>query len=363
MTNDSSQMHTPLRVAILGYGLAGAVFHAPLVATTPGMTVAGIVTSAPERQARARRDYPNATIFASADDLWPHAEQFDLVVIATPNRAHLPLGLAALDAKLPIVIDKPVTPSAADAERLIAAARQAGKLFTVFQNRRWDNDFLTLRQLLAADVLGPITRFESRFERYRPEVAPDAWREFAAPEEAGGLLFDLGAHLIDQAMVLFGAPLRVYAEVDRRRHGAQVDDDTFVALECAGGVRAHLWMSVTAPRLAPRYRLSGLRGAYEKDGLDPQEAALQAGMRPGDPAWGHEPRERWGRLTTMIGGMRVEGTVETQPGAYEQFYALVRDALVSGGPAPVDPSEALAALRVIEAARESARTGTVVSLA
>jgi predicted dehydrogenase len=353
---------SPLRVGIIGYGLAGAVFHAPLVASTSGMAVAAIVTSDPERQARARSDYPDAAIHATAETLLADPTLLDLVVVATPNRVHAPLGIAALEAGLPVVIDKPIAPSVNDAERLIATAQRTGKLLTVFQNRRWDNDFLTIRRLIAADLLGPITRLESRFDRFRPALKAGAWRERPEPEEAGGLLFDLGAHLIDQALLLFGPPVSVYAEVDIRRVGAVVDDDTFVALRFAGGQAAHLWGSVIPRKAGPRFRLVGLRGVYEKHWLDPQEAALRTGSRPGDEGWGREPREQWGRLTTEVGGLAVESLVETFPGSYETFYALLRDALLSGGHPPVDPAESLAALRVIEAARESAHTGTTIRL-
>lgn len=352
----------PLRVGIIGYGLAGAVFHAPLVASTPGMTVAAIVTGDPQRQAQARGDYPAAAIHATVDALLAHPARLDVVVVAAPNRAHVPLGVAALEAGLPIVIDKPVAPSLSEAERLVAAARRAGKLLTVFQNRRWDNDFLTVHQLLAADLLGPITRLESRFERFRPVPKAGAWRERPEPEEAGGLLFDLGAHLIDQALVLFGPPTSVYAEVETRRAGAVVDDDTFVALRFAGGQVAHLWASMIPREPGPRLRVIGLRGIYEKQMLDPQEDALRSGARPGDNGWGHEPRQHWGRMVTEVGGLPLESRVETLPGSYETFYTLLRDALLSGGQPPVDPAESLAALRVIEAARESARTGTTIRL-
>jgi predicted dehydrogenase len=201
---------------------------------------------------------------------------------------------------------------------------------------------------------------ESRFERFRPAPKAGAWRERPEPEEAGGLLFDLGSHLIDQAMMLFGPPISIYAEVDARRAGAAVDDDTFVALRFAGGQVAHLWASVIPRQPGPRFRIIGLRGIYEKQWLDPQENALRLGGRPGDDGWGCEPRERWGRLVTEVGRLAVESLVETLPGSYETFYALLRDALLSGSHPPVDPAESLAALRVIEAARESARTGTTI---
>ncbi len=366
MTSSTGSEHSakPLRVAVIGYGLAGAVFHAPLIAATDGMIVSAIVTNNPERRQRARADFPDATILASAEHIWQNASNYDLVVVASPNRTHVPLGIAAMQAGLPVVIDKPLAPSVVEAERLISTSKSTGKLLTVFQNRRWDNDFLTVRQLLASesDVLGQIIRFESWFQRYRPLPRAGAWRELPAPGEAGGLLFDLGSHLIDQAVLLFGQPLRVYAEVESRRPGAQVDDDTFVALEFANGTRAHLWMDVLTRIPGPRLRITGLRGMYEKWGLDPQEDALSAGKRPGDAGWGQEPYERWGRLSTDVGQLHIDGPVETLPGAYETFYALLHDALVSGSKPPVDPSDAIATLRVIEAARESAQKHTVIEL-
>src|SRR5579871_5040799 len=349
-----------LRVGIIGYGLAGMVFHAPLVAATPGMIVAAIVTGNPERQAKARRDFPEATVHATAEELFAQPTQLDLVVVATPNRVHVPLGIAALEAGIPVVIDKPLAPSVSEAERLIATAERTKKLLSVFQNRRWDNDFLTVRQLIAADLLGPVARLESRFDRFRPAPKAGAWRERPEPEEAGGLLFDLGAHLIDQAIVLFGTPVSVYAEVDSRRPGAVVDDDTFVALRFAGGQFAHVWASGVPRKPGPRLRVIGLRGVYEKQWLDPQEDALRSGSRPGNAGWGHEPLERWGHLATEVGGLAIESVVETLPGSYETYYALLRDALLSGVHPPVDPAESLTALRVIEAARESARTGTTI---
>jgi scyllo-inositol 2-dehydrogenase (NADP+) len=353
-------MSEPLRVGVVGYGLAGSVFHAPLIAATPGLRVSAIVTSDPARQARAHADFPDATIHATTGALLARPEALDLVVVAAPNRAHVTVGIAALEAGLPIVVDKPVASSVAEAERLLEAAQRTGRLLTVFQNRRWDNDFLTLRHLIAQGALGRVVRLESRFERFRPEVRPEAWRERADPEEGGGLLFDLGAHLIDQARVLFGHPVSVYAESDARRAGAAVDDDTFVALRFAGGEVAHLWASVVPREPGPRIRAIGMRGVYEKRGLDPQEPALAGGARPGDPGWGQEPPEAWGRLVTDVGGLAVAGTVETLPGAYEAFYAQLRDALTGQAAPPVDPEDSIAVLRIIEAARASARTGAVV---
>lgn len=351
-----------LRVALIGYGLAGSVFHAPLIAAIAGMSVAAIVTGSSARQQQAREDYPAAAILSTVETLWSQASHYDLVVVATPNRTHVPLGMAALHAGLPVVIDKPLAASVADAQQLLTLSKQTGKLLTVFQNRRWDNDFLTVRQLLADDLPGRVTRLESRYDRYRAEPRAGVWRESAAVEDAGGLLYDLGSHLIDQAVQLFGPPQQVYAEVERQRSGVLVDDDTFVALTCEHGVHVHLWMSVVARRAGPRFRVSGLRGTYEKWGLDPQEDALRAGKRPGDPEWGKEPRDQWGRLSTDVGGVHLDGAVETLNGSYERYYTLVREALVTGGPAPVDPGDALLTLRIIAAAQQSAQQKQTVNI-
>jgi predicted dehydrogenase len=346
---------TDLRIAIAGFGLAGEVFHAPLITATEGLTVAAIATSNPVRAARARAQYPGAAVVPDADALLADADRIDALVVATPNRLHVPIARAALHRALPVVVDKPVAPAAADAQALVADFAAAGVPLTVFQNRRWDGDFLTVRRAVQAGVVGQVTRFESRFERFRPQVREAAWRE--RPDEGGGLLLDLGSHLVDQALTLFGPVLRVYAEVDRRRPGARVDDDVFVALEHAGGVRSHLWMSAMAPLGGRSLRVNGAHGGIETPGLDPQEDQLAAGVRPGDPGWGEgEPA----RLVDRAGDER---RMVLQPGAYERFYEAVRDALRGERGMPVDPRESAAALEVIDAARRSAAGATVIDTA
>jgi predicted dehydrogenase len=350
----------PLRVAIVGYGHGGEVFHAPLVAATDGLEVAAIVTSDRGRRERAACAFPDARLYAAVEDLWTDAAQYHLVVITTPNRTHVPLGIAAMEAGLPVVIDKPLAATVADAERLVATGQRTGQMLTVFQNARWSNAFLTIRHLLSAGLVGAVMRFEARSERFRPVPRAGAWRERGEPEEAGGLLYDLGSHLIDQALVLFGQPLHVYAEMERRRPGTQVDDDTFVALRFPSGIIAHLWMSYVARLPGVAVRLVGLDGTYEKRVVDPQEDALRAGHHPGEPGWGREPRERWGTLSSEIKGVHSEVSVETEPGAYQEFYAGVRDTLVIGAAPPVHPEDAIATLRVIEAAQRSDAHGEVV---
>lgn len=347
-----------LRAGLIGYGLAGSVFHAPLISATPGLEVASVVTSNPERRARAEADLPGVRILDRAEALWELAGEHDLVVVASPNRTHVPLARAAIEAGLAVVVDKPLASTAADGRGLVEAAAAAGVPLTVFHNRRWDGDMLTVRCLLGESAVGAVTRFESRFERWRPAVRADAWRERGDPGEAGGLLFDLGSHLVDQALVLFGRPTHVYAEVDRRRPGAAVDDDTFVALAHHDGVRSHLWMSTVAALPQARMRLLGLTGGYVKDGLDGQEEALRTGRRPGAPDWGREPPERWGRLARDDEITRIE----TEPGAYERFYAGVERWLRGGSPAPVDPADAVIGLEILEAAFASAQAADVVAL-
>ena len=345
----------PLRVGLVGYGLAGSAFHAPLVVTTPGLRLAAIVTRDAGRRAQAEREHPGVALVDDADALLGRRD-IDLVVVATPNRSHVPLALAALEAGTAVVVDKPLATSAADARRLHEAARRRGVFLTVYQNRRWDGDFLTLRRLLGEGAIGAPLRFESRFERWRPSPK-GGWRESADPAEGGGLLFDLGSHLVDQALVLFGRATHVGAEMDRRRAGAVVEDDVFVAMLHASGVRTHLHISAVAAQPGPRFRLLGTAGAYVKHGLDVQEEALRAGERPG-PGWGEEPPERWGLL-----GVEPEARpVPTEPGDYRGFYAGVVASLRDGAPPPVDPAEAIAALDVIEAARQAAAERTVVAL-
>ncbi|MFD3803272.1 Gfo/Idh/MocA family oxidoreductase [Streptomyces sp. NPDC058611] len=355
----------PLRVGLIGYGLAGSVFHAPLVTATEGLVLDTVVTSDPERQSQAREAYPGVRIAESADELWDRgdAPALDLVVIASPNKTHVPLATAALTAGLPVVVDKPLAATADEARALAGLAERTGTFLSVFQNRRWDNDFLTVRRLLADGELGEIQRFESRYERWRPQLK-GGWRESGAPEEIGGLLYDLGSHVVDQALVLFGPVVRVYAEADARRPGAATDDDTFIALTHANGVRSHLYVSATTAQLGPRMRVLGSRAGYVKYGLDPQEGALREGLRPGaDTAWGEEPEHLWGRLGCGESPLTGGGTpVPTVPGDYPAYYAAVAAALREGGPAPVTAYEAAHCLDVLEAARTSSREGVVVDI-
>ncbi|MEU0921000.1 Gfo/Idh/MocA family oxidoreductase [Streptomyces cyaneofuscatus] len=360
----ASASGAPLRVALVGYGLAGSVFHAPLIAATEGLVLDTVVTSNEERRAEARAAYPDLRFAASPDELWERADELDLVVIASPNKTHVALATAALKAGLPVVVDKPIAGTAAEARELAALAEERGLLLSVFQNRRWDNDFRTLAALIADGELGEVERFESRFERWRPQPK-GGWRESGDPEEIGGLLYDLGSHVVDQALVLFGPAVQVYAESDVRRPGAAADDDTFIAITHANGVRSHLYVSATTAQLGPRFRVLGSTAGYVKYGLDPQEAALREGKRPGTAGepWGEEVEEVWGRIGSGESPLTGGGTpVRTLPGDYPAYYAAVAAAVRGAGENPVTALQAAAALDVLEAARRSAREGVSVTL-
>ncbi|MGW2086711.1 Gfo/Idh/MocA family oxidoreductase [Streptomyces sp. NPDC001880] len=359
----SGPSEAPLRVGLVGYGLAGSVFHAPLIAATDGLVLDTVVTSDEERRARARAEFPGVRFAASPQELWERADGLDLIVIASPNKTHVPIATAALEAGLPVVVDKPIAGTAAEARGLAALAEERGLLLSVFQNRRWDNDFRTLARLLADGELGEVQRFESRFERWRPQLK-GGWRESGDPQEIGGLLYDLGSHVVDQALTLFGPAALVYAECDVRRPGAAADDDTFIAITHVNGVRSHLYVSATAAQRGPRFRVLGQSAGYVKYGLDPQEAELRAGVRPAaDRPWGEEPEQLWGRIGSGESPLSGGGIpVRTLPGDYPAYYAAVADALRGKGENPVNALQAAAALDVLEAARRSAREGVTVKL-
>ena len=350
MTTAQAHAGPELHVALLGYGKGGEVFHAPLIEATPGLRLAAVVTGNPERQEAVRRRHPGAEVVSSADELWGRAGEFEIAVVTTPNDTHAPLAEAALKAGMSVVVDKPFALDAARARGLTELARELGHVLTVYQNRRWDSDFLTLWKLIDEGTLGRVHRFESRFERWRPRPK-DTWRERGAAEDGSGILYDLGPHLIDQAVNLFGPVERVYAEFDARRPGVGAEDDAFLALTHGTGVRSHLSMSALAARPGPRFRVLGDRAGFTIDGMDSQEARLTAGETPDAADWGVEPEDSWG-LVGAEGDLR---RVLSERGSYPSFYEGVREAVGEGDPVPVEPHEVIHGLEVIEAARKSAR--------
>lgn len=357
MTGRRNDGKTALRVGLVGYGLGGSAFHAPLVAATPGMQLAAVVTRDPGRRERVRQRYPEARLLDDVETLWGLADSLDVVVVSSPNATHVPYARAALEAGLHVVVDKPFAPTAAEARAIGALAQRVGRLAIPFQNRRWDGDFLTVQRLLRDGALGTVHRFESRFERLRGTVKP-AWAAAGAAARAEGIVYDIGSHLVDQALVLFGPAVQVYAELDRRHPEVMVEDEAFVSLSHAGGVRSHLHMSAAAAQPVARLGVWGSRAAYVKHGLDGQEEALRAGAIPGASGWGEAPPERWGSL----GARDALRAHPTERGAYPAFYAGVERAIRTGDAAPVHVDEAAHTLEVIEAAYRSSRERRVVEL-
>lgn len=355
-TNRSASS-SPLRVLLSGYGNAGRILHAPLVSANPDLKLAGVVTSDPERQAAVHARYPGAAVGNHIEDLLD-VRKFDLVVVASANVAHVPQAIAALNAGLPVVVDKPIAPTAKEALDLVERARSRELLLTVFQNRRWDNDILTVRRLIDDGALGNVFRFESTHDRFTPRPQ-SGWRESGEPTEAGGLLYDVGSHLIDQALQLFGPARDVFAELDVRRPGASIDDDTFVALTHESGVRSHLSISLVSAQRRPRFHVHGDRAAYVKYGFDPQEDALAAGGSPDTQLWGSEPATSWGTVGETSEGVTA---IESERGSYARFYEGLVKALRGEAASPVEPMDAVHTLEVIEAAQTSSRERRVVRI-
>ena len=341
-------MNAPLKVGLLGFGYASATFHAPLIASTPGLQLAAIASSRPSD---VLATWPHVSVMATPAELLAQPD-IDLVVVATPNATHAPLAAQALVAGKHVVVDKPFTLNLSEAQDLIALAQSHNRLLSVFHNRRWDSDFLSIRDLLAQGFLGRITHFESHFDRFRPLVR-HRWRESA--QAGGGLWFDLGPHLVDQALQLFGAPQSLWLDQAQQRDASQTDD-WFHAVLSYGQMRVILHATALSAHLAPRFTVHGTRGSLIKQGLDTQEDALKAGQRPGSPAWGRDPNGLELHLLNDVDQM----TAYTQPclhGDYLQYYKQIHDAVTQGKSNPVPPHEALSVMKLIAMGQESARTG------
>jgi len=347
-------------VGLIGWGSVAATFHAPLIRATPGLRLAAVATRTPD----AARASVQAACGGAVAVVTPQAliadASLDLVVVATPNASHDELAKAALGAGHHVVVDKPFTLELAQAEALAARAEATGRLLCVFHNRRWDGDFVTLRFLLADGAIGRPVEFVSHFDRFRPQVR-ERWRERAGA--GAGLWFDLGPHLLDQALQLFGMPSQIGLEQARQRDGAQVDDWFCCRLHWHdgpfGGLRARLQAGMLAARPGPRFLLHGTGGSVEIEGLDPQEEALKRGDLPGSAGWGRDD-SRVARL--WRGGAAPAETLALQPGSYPIFYAAMRDAVRHGGPLPVGLPDALAVQRLLDAGRESAADGRPLRL-
>ena len=335
----------PIRTGIIGFGLSGRVFHSPFIATNPAFSLDLISTSNAERAAEATAHHAGVEIVPSADALLARAAELDLVILASPAHAHLEQGLAALEAVAAVVIDKPFAPTLLDAKKLIEKSEETGKMLAVFQNRRWDGDFLTVQKLVREGALGDVHRFESTFERWGG-ANRDRWQDTTTADQGAGITFDLGSHLIDQALHLFGPATVEHAELGAVRAGSVSDDDAFISLLHTSGVRSHLTMSRAAAQSGPRFRVLGSESAYRSYGLDGQEPALKEYQWPGTAGYGVTPESEWGELG-------IEGSLERVPmeaGNYPAFYEGVAASILDGVPAPVDPRDSLEVVRIIERA-------------
>jgi scyllo-inositol 2-dehydrogenase (NADP+) len=343
-------MTSPLRIGLMGYGFAGQTFHAPVIAHCSSAALAAIATGQPER---ARADFPDAAIARDLDALLA-LDDVECVVIATPNDTHFDLARRALASGKHVLVDKPVTLSAAQARELAALAAGRGLLFAPFHNRRWDGDFLTVRALLASGELGRVTHFESHFDRFRPLVR-QRWREDAA--RGGGLLYDLGPHLIDQTLALFGAPETVTAFVQIRRDNASAPD--YVHLVLGYGDHDAVLHASALAAFSPRFVINGTRGSYLKNGLDTQEDQLKAGLRPGQPGFG--AGNEAGRLHVLVGNgddsAETDRALPTADGNYADLYRALSASIREGAPFPVSPQDAIDVMTVIELAMQSAAEG------
>jgi scyllo-inositol 2-dehydrogenase (NADP+) len=341
-----------IRVGLVGFGMAGRVFHAPLLSSVEGMELAAVV----ERSSnKAAERYPGVTVYRSLEAMLADAS-LGLFVVATPNGTHFAIAKEILQAGKNVVVDKPMTLTSEEAAELIALAKAQKVLLAPFFNRRWDNDFLTIQNLLREDSLGRLVAFESRFDRWRPAPLTERfWKE--SPEAGGGILLDLGPHLADQALVLFGKPEGVSAEVVREkdeRENAErgVNDAITIRLRYPGFTVTLGANSLSLPA-APRFHLRGTKGGYVKNGVDPQEAALNKITQIADPTWGQEPAANWGVLHVGVDGGSVSRPVAALPGDYRLYYAGIRDALLGKVPAPVTGVDAWRVARVLEWAAES----------
>jgi scyllo-inositol 2-dehydrogenase (NADP+) len=335
-------------VGLIGFGLAGRSFHAPVIRAVPGLRLAAVLQ---RKGSEAAEAYPDARIVRSLEELLAIPD-IRLIVIASPNETHYPFARQSLGAGKDVVVDKPFATTVAEAVDLVQFAKQCGCLLTVYQNRRYDGDFSAIRELVAGGALGRIVRFETNYDRFRPHLRANAWREQSVP--GAGILFDIGPHLIDHALLLFGRPEAITADVRIERDGALADDAFDIAFHYPHSMRAVLRSSILAAAPRPRFMLFGTQGAFVKQTFDPQENNLRRGQIPKDAPWGAELEENWGVLALAgATGATTQCRIPSHTGDYRDYYANVRDALLGKAAPAVTSQQALDVMRALELARES----------
>ena len=331
-----------LKVGIAGYGLAGRSFHAPILAGT-NFEVTAVLTTNDVRKRHAKEDFPTVKIVSTIEELC--AQDLDLIVIASGNQVHLSQALTAINAGIPTVVDKPMGINVAQTREILDAADSAGVAVTTYFNRKWDSDILTLKRVIRDGQIGRVIRMDSRFERFRPQLNPQSWRENNSPEDGGGLLLDLMPHLISTAIECFGPANLKSSSIRSVRGGA--DDDCVLVLAHETGVESILSASAVVGAPGPRLRVIGSEGAFVVNELDPQEALLRAGKAPKDGKWEEDTSSQ----AFIHRGDSVE-EFKTDPGNYASFYSLVHEAIVTKTAMPISPEEILAVAQIIDNARE-----------
>ena len=333
-----------IRTALVGYGFGGRHFHAPFVAADQDLELAVVVTSDAGRADQVRAEHPGAEVVPDLDSLLGRTADLgiELGVVSTPPLRHAPQATALLEAGLHVVVDKPLTVTVAEGQALVELAERVGRTLTPYQNRRWDGDFVTLRRLVDSGELGDVHRLESRFERWKPTESR-SWKA-GSSRDGAGVLYDLGSHLIDQAIQLLGEVDDAYAEIRTRRDGSGADDDTFVALRHTTGAISHLWMSAVAPQPGPRFRVLGSRAGFTSWGQDPGRRHPTAGARPGSQSVGGRPED----AHALVGVGDEQRRIPLARDDYAGFYRAVALAISTGAPAPVDPRDSLAVIELIE---------------
>lgn len=349
--NQNHRSLEPVRTGLVGFGFGGRVFHAPFLAALPEIALTHIVQRSSDTAMLA---YPEAQIVRSMEELLDD-ETVELVVITTPNATHFPLAKQALQAGKHVVVDKPMCETAAEAEELLRVARASGTVFSVFHNRRWDGDYLTVCEVVRQGLLGDVHEFHSHFDRYKPQLKAGSWKEEPGP--GTGMLFDLGSHLIDQAIHLFGLPQRIFADIRTQRAGSRIDDHFDVMLDY-GRMKANLRCGTLVREKPPRFHVMGSLGAFVKYGMDPQEAALIGMTVPRwHPQHGIDDEANWGLLHTELNGLPVRGKVETKLGDYRGYYRNVAGAIRGSEALVVKPEQVVKLMKILELARQSNQEG------
>jgi predicted dehydrogenase len=342
-----------IRAGVIGFGLGGKIFHAAVLAAVDGVELGGIVQRKGDEAAKA---HPGVPIYRSVEAMLED-KSLELVAVATPNDSHIPLTKQLLSAGRNVVVDKPFALASAEVAEVIQLARKQKLLLSAYQNRRWDGDFLTVKKLLASGEIGNLVSFESCYDRWRPQPRLNVWRENGGP--GGGILYDLGSHLVDQALSIFGLPSHITAHIRIERPLAVVDDCFEILLQYQDHTATLRGRNLAAIQ-RPRFLLHGTRGAFLKWGLDPQEDALKSGAKFSDKGFGEEPASAWGTLTTDADGNIVTRPVQTLAGDYRGYYANVRDAILGVEPLAVPAEDAWRTIRLLELARESSQQGRTI---